>query len=134
MEFSFEKFVELKWKDALNMAATEPVSWGLSMPKLEKTILLTRKTDEAKVSSADATGGWGGGGIISNYNRPVEKERGKVLIGNFHECTGMHLSMCLFCLRESADQDGFKWGTDRKPVCPMPEYLCGEASPSGYTS
>jgi hypothetical protein len=30
----FEKFVERKWQDALNVAAAEPQSWG---PEREKT-------------------------------------------------------------------------------------------------
>jgi hypothetical protein len=35
VEFADEKFVEQKWRDALNIAAVESAGWGSSMPELE---------------------------------------------------------------------------------------------------
>jgi hypothetical protein len=54
----FEKFVEQKWKDALNMAASEPGSWEAGGCKVEKTpteraASLARKATTAS-SSANA--------------------------------------------------------------------------------
>jgi hypothetical protein len=34
---AFERFVERKWRDALNVAAAEPQPWELEGPKKEKT-------------------------------------------------------------------------------------------------
>jgi hypothetical protein len=35
-ELAFEKFVEQKLKDVLNIAVAEPAGWGASMPELNK--------------------------------------------------------------------------------------------------
>ncbi len=36
-ENAFERFVELKWKDALNMVVVEPASWETGGGRIEKT-------------------------------------------------------------------------------------------------
>jgi hypothetical protein len=46
VEFAVEKFVEQKWRNALNIAAVESAGWGSSMPELRKATAPVRTANE----------------------------------------------------------------------------------------
>ncbi len=106
-------------KDAVNIAAAEPVGWGSSMPKLKNVMPPIRNGKKDNVTSSSG-----------------EQERGKVPVRWVPElhphptgaaCLGTRPpqgereiirenNMCPFCLRHGADLDCSGRGTDRKPV------------------
>jgi hypothetical protein len=60
VELAFQKFIEQKCRDVLNIAAMEPADLGSSLPELNKTMLPAKKADNTKVprkvAMEDATG------------------------------------------------------------------------------
>ncbi len=51
----FEKFVEQKWKDALNMAAAEPGGWEAGGSKVEKTPTVSATSLARKATTASSS-------------------------------------------------------------------------------
>jgi hypothetical protein len=77
---AFEKIVEQKWMDALDIAAKELAGWWSSTPNLKKTTTLARKAIEAKVSNVAATDGSEGGGGQHRPNWSQRAERDEMLV------------------------------------------------------
>jgi hypothetical protein len=140
---AFERFVERKWQDALNIAAVEPSSWGV-----EK-----EKTSSGKGAPDKATYASRGAPKVSEAVNVIEQEafprshspswdvafgrkcRARYLVGcdgdhvllQCAKLLGLNLSerkevlkksgLCLYCLKHAAEVECYGQGSFSKPKC-----------------
>jgi hypothetical protein len=151
---TFERFVEKKWQDALNVAAAEPASWNVGREKfspnggaLDRTAPTSKgmlkvtgalNVVEQKVPSRSHSPSWD-----VSFGR---KCRARNLIGcdgdhvllQFDKLLGMELcerkeileksGLCLFCLKHAAELECYGRGGLSKPRC-MQAGCDGEHTP-----
>jgi hypothetical protein len=150
----FERFIERKWQDALNMAAAEPASWSVGR---EKSSPSGGAQDKAAPASRGALKVTGAVNVIEQRASPRpyslswdvsfgRKCRALNLIG----CDGDHVllqcdkllnmklserkeileksGLCLFCLRHAAELEWYGRGGLSKPRCAQAE-CDGEHTP-----
>jgi hypothetical protein len=158
MTSAFERFVERKWQDALNIAAAEPASWSMGRGKTspgeevqDKVTPISRGTlkvtgavnvVEQKASPRPPSPSWD-----VSFGR---KCRARNLIG----CDGEHVlfqcskllsmklserkevleksGLCLFCLKHAAELECYGRGGLSKPKCARAAAM--GSTPLAYTS
>jgi hypothetical protein len=140
---AFEKFVERKWQDALNIAAAEPSPWGVEKEKVSSG---KGAQDKATYASRGVPKVAGAVNVIEQETIPRShspswdvsfgrKCRARYLIGcdGDHvllQCTkllGMELGerkevlkksgLCLYCLKHAAEVECYGQGSFSKPKC-----------------
>ncbi len=136
---AFERFVERKWEDALNVAAAEPQPWESEGPKKEKT------TNSKAVGERAPQGQKGAIKTVGAANVATQQPawgRRKCQVQEQMGCEGDHLALrcgklrklslterrkaleasglCMFCLRHPADVECFDLGGRTKPACVQP--------------
>jgi hypothetical protein len=143
MASAFEKFVERKWQDALNVAAAEPPAWGVEK---EKASSGRGAQDNAAHAGRGALKVTGAVNVIEQETIPRShspswdvsfgrKCRARYLIGcdgdhvllQCDKLLGMELSkrkeilkkrgLCLFCLKHAAEVECYGQGNFSKPRC-----------------
>jgi hypothetical protein len=143
MASAFEKFVERKWQDALNIAAAEPSSWGVEKEKISSS---KGAQDKATYASRGAPKVTGAVNVVEQETTPRShspswddkfgrKCRARYLIGcdgdhvllKCSKLLGMELSerkeilkesgLCLFCLKHAAEVECYGQGSFSKPKC-----------------
>jgi hypothetical protein len=140
---TFERFVEMKWQDALNMAAAEPASWGVEREKptpsggpLDRSAPLSRGmlkvTGAVNIVEQEAPARPYSPSWEVSFGRRC---RARNLIG----CDGDHVllrcdklmnmragerrevleksGLCLFCLKHAAELECYGQGGLYKPRC-----------------
>jgi hypothetical protein len=132
---AFEKFVERKWQDALNIAAAEPSLWGIEKEKSSLGRGAPKITGSVNVIRQEATPRPHSPSWDVSFGR---KCRARYLIG----CDGDHILLqcskllgmelgerrevlkktgsCLFCLKHAAELDCYGRGGFSKPNCTQP--------------
>ncbi len=140
---AFERFVERKWQDALNVAAAEPLSWNAGK---EKSSPSRGAQDKATHASNGAPKVTGAVNVVKQEATPRphsplwdvsfdRKCRAQYLIGcdgdhvllQCNKLLGMKLSerkeilkksgLCLFCLKHAAELECYGRGGFSKPKC-----------------
>jgi hypothetical protein len=139
---TFEKFVERKWQDALNIAAAKPSSWGMEKEKISSG---KGAPDKATYASRGVPKVAGAVNVIEQETIPRlhslswdvsfgRKCRARYLIGcdGDHvllQCTkllGLELNerkeilksgLCLYCLKHAAEVECYGQGSFSKPKC-----------------
>jgi hypothetical protein len=140
---AFERFVERKWQDALNIAAAEPSSWGVEKEKISSN---RGAQDKATYASKGVPKVTGAVNVIEQEATPRphspswdvsfgRKCRARYLIGcdgdhillQCNKLLGMKLSkrkevlkksgLCLFCLKHAAELECYGQGGFSKPKC-----------------
>ncbi len=143
MASAFEKFVERKWQDALNVAVAEPSSWGVEKEKISSR---RGAQDKATYVSKGVPKVTGAVNVIEQEASPRShspswdvsfrrKFRAQYLIGcdgdhvllQCNKLLGMKLSerkeilkksgLCLFCLKHAAELECYGRGGFSKPKC-----------------
>jgi hypothetical protein len=140
---AFEKFVERKWQDALNIAAAEPSPWGVEKEKISSG---RGAQDKATYANRGAPKVAGAVNVIEQESIPRSQSpswdvsfgrkcRARYLIG----CDGDHVllqcskllgmelgerkeilkksGLCLFCLKHAAEVECYGQGSFSKPMC-----------------
>ncbi len=140
---TFERFVEKKWQDALNVAAAEPASWGMGREKsspgggtLDKATPASKgmlkvtgavNVVEQKVPSRSHSPSWDVSfGRKCQARNLIGCERDHVLL-QCEKLLSMELSvrkevleksgLCLFCLKHAAELECYGRGGLSKPRC-----------------
>jgi hypothetical protein len=139
---AFERFVERKWQDALNIAAAEPSSWGVEKEKVSSSKGVQDKTTYASRGVPKVAGSVNAmeQETIPRSHSPSwdvsfgRKCRARYLIrcDGDHvllQCTkllGMELGerkeilkksgLCLFCLKHAAEVECYGQGSFSKPA------------------
>jgi hypothetical protein len=155
MASAFEKFVERKWKDALNVAATEPPAWGVEKEKASSGRGAQDKAAHASRGALKVTGAVNviEHEVIPRSHSPLwdvsfgRKCRARYIIGcdgdhvllQCDKLLGMELNerkeilkksgLCLFCLKHAAEVECYGQGSFSKPKC-MQAVCDGEHTPS----
>jgi hypothetical protein len=140
---AFEKFVESKWQDALNIAAAEPSSWGVEKEKISSS---RGAQDKATYASKGVPKVTGAVNVVEQKTTPRShslswdvsfgrKCQARYLIGcdgdhvllQCNKLLGMELSerkeilkksgLCLFCLKHAAEVECYGQGSFSKPKC-----------------
>jgi hypothetical protein len=153
---AFEKFIERKWQDALNVAAAEPSTWSVEK---EKTSSSRGAQDKATYASKGVSKVTGAVNVVEQEATPRShspswdisfgrKCRARYLIGcdgdhvllQCSKLLGMKLSerkeilkksgLCLFCLKHAAELECYGRGGFLKPRCTQAGYD-GEHTPGG---
>jgi hypothetical protein len=155
---SFEKFVERKWQDALNVATAEPQPWGM-----EKEKIATSKTAAEKAPHAYKGAGKVSGvvNVVSQQSPPKSRsptwdtsDWRKCRVQPQTGCDGNHVALqctrlqelgmderrkvlerselCMYCLKHAAELECYGQGGPSKPRCAQPE--CGGGHATGATS
>ncbi len=136
---AFERFVERKWKDALNVAAAEPQPWEPEGPKKEKATSNKTTGEKAAQGQKGAFKTVGAANVVTQ--QPAWGRR-KCRVQEQTGCEGDHLvlrcgklrklslcerrraleasRLCMFCLRHPADAECFDQGGRTKPACVQP--------------
>jgi hypothetical protein len=160
MGLTFEKFVERKWKDALNVAAAEPQPWGSEREKAVTAKAATEKAPQGHKGTNKMTG------IVNVVNQQPphralsptweasnwtwRKCRAQAQIG----CDGNHVvlqcarlrklglserrwvlersGLCMYCLKHAAELECYSQEGLSKPRCQQPE-CGGEHSTGAHT-
>jgi hypothetical protein len=155
MAATFERFIEKKWQDALNVAAAEPLSWGMGR---EKPAPCGEALDRATPTGRGALKITGAVNVVEQEgsSRP-HSPHWDVSLGrkcrarNLIECKGDHVllqcsklfnmglserkeileksRLCLFCLKHAAELECYGWGGLSKPRCTQ-DGCDGEHTPS----
>jgi hypothetical protein len=154
---TFEKFVEQKWQDALNVAAAEPQPWG---PEREKTNASKAAADKAPQGHKGTNKTTG---IVNVVNQqPPHRARSptwetlnwtwrKFRVQPQMGCDGNHVALqctrlrklslserrkalersglCMYCLKHAAELECYGQGGPTKPRCPRHE--CGGGHTTG---
>jgi hypothetical protein len=140
---AFEKFVERKWQDALNIATAEPASWSVSREKssfgggvqdkvapiIKGTLKVTGAVNviEQKASPRPPSPSWDVSfGRKSRVRNLIGCDGDHVLL-QCNKLLGMKLSerkevleksgLCLFCLKHAAELECYGRGGLSKPKC-----------------
>jgi hypothetical protein len=143
---AFEDFIERKWLDALNIAATEPTPWRGDGEKVARG---ARMPDKASGSGKGAMRLTGAVKVIEREEAPRSPSpqwslsfRRKCRAWNLIGCDGNHVMLqcekllslglaerrdaleksrlCMFCLKHSADLECYGKGGLSKPRCTRP--------------
>ncbi len=136
---AFERFVERKWKDALNVAAAEPLPWEPEGPKKEKMTSSKAVAEKAPQGQRGVTKTVGAANVVTQ--QPIWGHR-KCRVQEQTGCEGDHLvlrcgklrklslserrraleasGLCMFCLRHPTDAECFDQGGRTKPSCVQP--------------
>jgi hypothetical protein len=131
---AFKGFVERKWQDALNIAAAEPLSWGVEKEKINPS------RGAPKVSGGGERGRAGDPppprSLSPSWDVSLRRKcRARYLVGcdGDHvllQCTkllGLNLTkrkevlkrsgLCLYCLKHAAEVECYGQGSFSKPKC-----------------
>jgi hypothetical protein len=156
---TFEKFVEWKWQDALNVAAAEPQPWGLEKERTVTAKGAAEKASQGHKGTNKTTG------IVNVVNQqPPHRARsptGEASNWGWRKCRaqpqigcdGNHVvlqcarlrkldlserrrvlkesGLCMYCLRHAAELECYGPGGPSKPRCQQPECV-GEQSTGAH--
>jgi hypothetical protein len=140
---AFEKFIERKWQDALNIAAAEPSPWGTEKEKISSG---RGAQDKATYTNRGAPKVTGAVNVIEQETIPRShspswdvslgrKCRERYLIGcdgdhvllQYSKLLGMEMGerkeilkksgLCLFCLKHAVEVECYAQGSFSKPRC-----------------
>ncbi len=136
---AFERFVERKWQDALNIAAAEPSSWGVEKEKVSSSKGAQDKTTYASKGMPKVSGSVN---VIEQENVPRSHspswkevsspvpdwvQDGDHVLLQCNTLLGMELGerkeilkksgLCLFCLKHAAEVECYGQGSFSKPKC-----------------
>jgi hypothetical protein len=142
LALGFEKFIEQKWQDALNVAAAEPPSWSSEKEKGSASRGVPKATGAVNVVKQEA---------IPRLPSPSwdvslgKRCRARFLVGcdgdhvllQCDKLLGLELSerkmlkksgLCLFCFRHAAETKCYGKGGFSKPACQQPGCNGGHAA------
>ncbi len=136
---AFERFVERKWKDALNVVAAAPQPWEPEGPKKEKMTNSKAAAEKAPQGQKGVAKTVGTANVVTQ--QPTWGHR-KCRVQEQTGCEGDHLvlrcgklrklslserrrvleasGLCMFCLRHPANAECFDQGGRTKPACVQP--------------
>jgi hypothetical protein len=152
----FERFVERKWQDALNVAAAEPQPWGVEKERGAPLKAGMDRTSQASKGSGKASGAvmW-----LANSTPPPKSHSPAWETSNWRKCSvqpqtgcdGNHVALrctklrelaanerrkmleksrlCMYCLKHAAELECYGQGGHSKPRCAQPE--CGGKHAAG---
>jgi hypothetical protein len=154
---TFEKFVERKWQDALNVAAAEPKPWGLER---EKTTVSKMAADKAPQGHKGANKTTGVMNVVNQQLPPqdtltdlgdLKLDLEEVRVQPQTGCDGNHVALqctrlqklslderrrvlersglCMYCLKHAAELECYGQGGPTKPWCMRLE--CGGGHATG---
>jgi hypothetical protein len=136
---AFERFVERKWQDALNVAAAKPQPWEPEGPKKERMTSSKAAVENAPQGQKGVAKTVGAANVVTQ--QPTWGRR-KCRVQEQTGCEGDYLvlgcgklrklslserrrsleasGLCMFCLRHPADAECFDQGGRMKPACVQP--------------
>ncbi len=154
---TFERFVERKWQDALNVAAAEPQPWGSERERATTGKAASEKAPQGRKGFNKTVGA---ANVVTQ--QPPHRARSlaweaftwagrKCRVQLQTGCDGNHLALqcvklwelslskrrkvleksglCMYCLKHALELEFYGQGGPAKPKCPQPE--CGGRHTTG---